>query len=52
MAQRLIGEPVSRERSLVNHGEDKGKKDRDEKDEPETPETPPEEPTQVPYVVR
>ena len=64
MAQRLIGEPVSRERSLVNYGEDKGEKDRDEEEEPESPETPPDEPqptpvqdppaepTQVPYVVR
>ena len=67
MAQRLIAEPVSRERPLVNQREDHGeekKKDREDEDEPETPETPPDEPQptpvqdppaepiQVPYVVR
>jgi hypothetical protein len=66
MAQRLIAEPVGRERPLVNQREDHGveKKDREDDEEPETPETPPDEPQpapvqdppaepiQVPYVVR
>jgi hypothetical protein len=66
MAQRLIAEPVGRERPVVNQPEGlaEKKKDREDEEEPETPEIPPDEPQptpvqdppaepiQVPYVVR